>query len=171
MTAATTQVDSLRPPLTHIGILGWLRQNLFNTWFNAALTLLTASLLYLVLRPALTWALTEAKWDVVTTNLRLFMLGQYPREAVWRLWLGLDLLGLLVGMSWGVWGRPARAFALMLGAAEIRAGDAEIVIAGGMENMNAAPYLLDRAEWPTKRVSFRLCAGPTGGGGPRAYSG
>ena len=39
----------------------------------------------------------------------------------------------------------------MLGAAEIRAGDAELVIAGGMENMNAAPYLLDRA-----RFGYRL---------------
>ena len=41
--------------------------------------------------------------------------------------------------------------ALMLGAAEIRAGDAEVVIAGGMENMNAAPYLLDKA-----RFGYRL---------------
>src|SRR5262249_35036558 len=31
---------------------------------------------------------------------------------------------------------------IMLGAAEIRAGDAEVVVAGGMESMNLAPYLL-----------------------------
>ncbi len=41
--------------------------------------------------------------------------------------------------------------ALMLGAAEIRAGDAEIVVAGGMESMSLAPYLLDRA-----RFGYRL---------------
>src|SRR3954462_6888843 len=41
--------------------------------------------------------------------------------------------------------------AIMLGAAEIHAGDAEIVVAGGMENMNAAPYLLDKA-----RFGYRL---------------
>ncbi len=40
---------------------------------------------------------------------------------------------------------------IMLAAAEIRAGDAELVIAGGMENMNMAPYLLDRA-----RFGYRL---------------
>ncbi len=40
---------------------------------------------------------------------------------------------------------------IMLAAAEIRAGDAEIAIAGGMENMNAAPFLLDRA-----RFGYRL---------------
>jgi acetyl-CoA C-acetyltransferase len=40
---------------------------------------------------------------------------------------------------------------IMLGAAEIRAGDAEIVVAGGMENMNLGPYLLPKA-----RFGYRL---------------
>src|SRR5690349_17739343 len=40
---------------------------------------------------------------------------------------------------------------IMLAAAEIRAGDAEIVVAGGMENMNLAPYLLPKA-----RFGYRL---------------
>lgn len=37
--------------------------------------------------------------------------------------------------------------AIMLGAAQIRAGDASVVVAGGMENMNQAPYLLRRARF------------------------
>src|SRR6188472_455526 len=41
--------------------------------------------------------------------------------------------------------------AIMLAAAEIRAGDAEIVVAGGMENMNQAPFLLPKA-----RFGYRL---------------
>lgn len=41
--------------------------------------------------------------------------------------------------------------AIMLGVAEIRAGDAEIVIAGGMENMNQGPYLIPKA-----RFGYRL---------------
>jgi len=41
--------------------------------------------------------------------------------------------------------------AIMLGAAEIRAGDADVVVAGGMESMNGAPYLLPRA-----RFGYRL---------------
>jgi len=41
--------------------------------------------------------------------------------------------------------------AIMLAAAEIRAGDADIVVAGGMENMNLGPYLLPRA-----RFGYRL---------------
>lgn len=34
-----------------------------------------------------------------------------------------------------------------MAAQAIRAGDAEIVLAGGMENMSAAPYVLDKARW------------------------
>jgi len=40
---------------------------------------------------------------------------------------------------------------IMLAAAEIRAGDAEVAVAGGMENMNLAPYLL-----PNARFGYRL---------------
>ena len=39
----------------------------------------------------------------------------------------------------------------MLAAAEIRAGDAELAVAGGMESMNQAPYLL-----PGARFGYRL---------------
>src|SRR3954454_2343181 len=41
--------------------------------------------------------------------------------------------------------------AVMLAAAEIRAGDAEIVVAGGMESMNQGPYLIPKA-----RFGYRL---------------
>src|SRR5215218_2752761 len=40
---------------------------------------------------------------------------------------------------------------IMLAAAEIRAGDAEVVVAGGMENMNQGPYLIPKA-----RFGYRL---------------
>jgi acetyl-CoA C-acetyltransferase len=41
--------------------------------------------------------------------------------------------------------------AVMLAAAQIRAGDGELYVAGGMENMNQAPYLLPKA-----RFGYRL---------------
>jgi len=40
---------------------------------------------------------------------------------------------------------------IMLAAAEIKAGDAEVVVAGGMESMNLAPFLLPKA-----RFGYRL---------------
>ena len=41
--------------------------------------------------------------------------------------------------------------AIMLAAAEIRAGDAQVAVAGGMESMNGAPFLL-----PGARFGYRL---------------
>jgi acetyl-CoA C-acetyltransferase len=41
--------------------------------------------------------------------------------------------------------------AVMLGAASIKAGDAQVIVAGGMENMNLGPYLL-----PGARAGYRL---------------
>ncbi len=41
--------------------------------------------------------------------------------------------------------------AVMLGASAIRAGDAQLIVAGGMENMNLGPYLL-----PEARTGYRL---------------
>jgi general L-amino acid transport system permease protein len=107
----------MKPPVTSIGPLAWLRKNLFSTWYNALLTLLVLWLLYALLKPAVEWATTEARWGVIEANLTLFMIGQYPREQIGRVWLCIYLLAVLLGLSWGVWKNAARGFALMaLGA-------------------------------------------------------
>lgn len=49
--------------------------------------------------------------------------------------------------------------AVILGAQAIRGGDAEIIIAGGQENMSLAPYVIPRSgpdcAWATRRSSTR----------------
>jgi acetyl-CoA C-acetyltransferase len=45
---------------------------------------------------------------------------------------------------------------IMLAAAEIRAGDAEIAVAGGMESMNGAPFLLEKARFGYRLGNGRL---------------
>jgi general L-amino acid transport system permease protein len=107
----------MQPPRLSVGPFAWLKKNLFSTWYNALLTILAVSLLYALLRPALQWALTEARWGVISANLTLFMVGQYPREQLWRVWLCIYLLGALLGLSWGMWKEAARGFAwIALGA-------------------------------------------------------
>ena len=110
-------VIEMKPPVTVVGPLAWLRKNLFSTWYNIALTLLAAGLLYLLFKPAIAWATTEARWGVIEANLTLFMIGLYPREQIGRVWLTLFLLAALLGLSWGVWKNAVRGFALIaLGA-------------------------------------------------------
>lgn len=110
-------VMEMHPPRLSVGPFAWLRKNLFSTWYNVLLTFVALWLLYGLLRPAVEWALTEARWGVIEANLTLFMVGQYPRDQLWRVWIGIYLLGAMIGLSWGVWKHAARGFALIaLGA-------------------------------------------------------
>lgn len=46
--------------------------------------------------------------------------------------------------------------AVMIAAQSIRAGDAEVVVAGGMENMSAAPHLLRELRWGVKTGAAQI---------------
>lgn len=110
-------VTDIRPPRLSIGPLAWVYRNLFSTWYNVLLTFGAVWLLYSVIEPALVWSRTEARWGVIEANITLFMIGQYPREQLWRIWLIVYLLAGLIGLSWGVWKTAARGFAMIaLGA-------------------------------------------------------
>ncbi len=96
-----THGEVLPPPTERYTVLGWLHKNLFSTWYNALLTLATAYIVYVLGKAILVWAFTEAEWSVVVVNLRLFMVGQYPVEQIWRIWLSLHLLAVTMGLAWG----------------------------------------------------------------------
>jgi general L-amino acid transport system permease protein len=100
--------EAVRPPRTSIGVLGWLRKNLFSTWYNALLTFGSLGLIFVVLRGLVTWALTKARWDVVTINLTLFLIGPFPRNQTWRVWACVFMVVVLGGLSLGVWGPLGR---------------------------------------------------------------
>jgi general L-amino acid transport system permease protein len=110
---AMDALETTKPPPLAIGPLAWLRKNLFSTWYNIFLTLVAVWLLYALLKPAIQWATTEARWGVIEANLTLFMIGLYPREQIGRVWLTIFLLAALIGLSWGVWKNAARGFALI----------------------------------------------------------
>lgn len=120
----TAQAD-IQPPLTERqNPLGWARKNLFNSWGNALLTLLSAWLIFVSVRGLLLWAFTQAEWQVIVTNLRLILVGQYPIPEVWRIWLSLALLFFLIGNSLALWGRKGRT--------AVRVGGGLLVLLLGM---------------------------------------
>lgn len=97
--------------------LGWLKENLFGTWYNTLLTLGGSALAYYLGRSFLLWALRHADWSVVSSNLTLLMMGTYPRVHAWRLWVVILLIAALSGISLApVTARYRRTFPL-LGAA------------------------------------------------------
>ena len=106
--------QSLPPPSTALSPREWLQRNLFSSLLSSALTGLIAGLLLVLAITVGEWALTQARWDVVTRNMRLFLVGQYPTDQAWRIWLALLLLSGLTGVSAGVFGRTARSLAIAL---------------------------------------------------------
>jgi general L-amino acid transport system permease protein len=108
-------MEQIRPPTITKGPVGWLRENLFNTWYNVLLTFIALMLLILVFKGFLTWAFTEAEWGVIPANLQLFAVGSYPREQIWRVWSVIYVLAVLLGLSAGIWGNLVRRFAFILG--------------------------------------------------------
>lgn len=108
--------EVLPPPTERYGVVRWLHKNLFSTWYNTLLTIVMLALAALIGRSVVEWALFQARWEVVTTNMRLFMVGQYPVTELWRIWGCVVLLAFLIGMSWGMWGRMQRGGAIAFGA-------------------------------------------------------
>ncbi len=108
-------IDTVLPPLTErYAILRWLRKNLFASWWDSLLTIVGLFIVYWAVKGFLTWALTVAEWGVISANLRLLMIGQYPIEQAGRLWLWLAFLVFLSGNSMGIWARQSRAAAILL---------------------------------------------------------
>ena len=100
-------------------------------------------------------ALERAGLDPATTTLDDVLMGQVlqagsgqapARQAALRAGLPDSTSATTINRVCG-----SGLKAIMLAAAEIRAGDAALVIAGGMESMNTAPYLL-----PGARFGLRL---------------
>ena len=89
----------LPPPQVSMSFLGWLRMHLFSTWYNTLLTLGLVGGLVLVVPPLWHWIFTGAHWQAVALNLRLFMIGLYPSDQVWRPGVLLILLAWLCGGS------------------------------------------------------------------------
>ena len=110
----TTSPGVIRPPRISVGLFGWIKNNLLNTWYNALLTAISIVFLYFLLRGVLTWLFISADWDAVTSNLKLFLAGQYPNEEMWRVGVSVLIASFLMGLSWGVWGGVARTFGLVM---------------------------------------------------------
>ena len=105
MTSVTPESVSTPPEVRKLGIVAWLKKNLFSDWFNSLLTVVVVSILAYAGYGMLNWALTIAQWTVVPRNIGLFMTGLYPAEQYWRIWVLLGIVCTLAGLSWGVLAR------------------------------------------------------------------
>ena len=111
---ATYEPQELRkPPITQVGIVRWLRVNLFSSPINVGLTLASLYMLYIIIPPILSWMVFDANfnfgkfsifgfefgevmatndncgraaacWPFIYEKFDMFIYGFYPRDLIWR---------------------------------------------------------------------------------------
>lgn len=104
------------PPPLSVGPIHWIRENLFATWFDAILTVISAAAILSVLVEAVPWLLSPtwggtslnncreilaaanhdggACWGVISERWLQLLFGFYPAELYWRPILAFVLLGV-----------------------------------------------------------------------------
>ena len=125
------QAEEIRPPITNIGVIGWIRNNLFNGVLNSILTLVTLFLLWKIVPPLFRWAFIDsawhttgqacrqaagACWSIISMNYRFILFGFYPYEQQWRPFIAMMILfGLLLySRDRNHWKKPL-AYAWIIG--------------------------------------------------------
>jgi len=104
--------EYLKPPITEVGVIGWLRGNLFNSWFNSLLTIAVLILLWQIVPPFFSWAFIDsvwntpaeacrdiegACWSIIPQNISFILFGFFPDGDQWRPGLAMALmLGLVI---------------------------------------------------------------------------
>ena len=134
--------EQLAPPVASLGPAGWMRKNLFSTWYDALLTVVLGSVLTLAVFRVAEWSLTEARWGVVTANFRLFLIGTYPVDDAWRIWMSMTILSVFAGVSAAIYGGGAiRTLSAWLAAGQALLGGLALV--SGMGPAVAGALLLN----------------------------
>jgi len=115
-----TMLAESAPPVTEIGVVRWVRENLFSSWMNAILTVISIYVVYWILSHVGPWLLGGI-WDagslsecreirdktvgsdhgvacfaVISARWHQLLFGYYPSELYWRPILALIIF--LVGL-------------------------------------------------------------------------
>lgn len=120
-------VPPREPPVSSVGVVGWMRAHLFSSWFNGALTVLILYMLLQILPPALQWLFWDASWgggnsDACKTDLISAEDGEtYRVDAEGACWTftKVRFVQIMFGLYFAanpdeVW-RPILMFALFAG--------------------------------------------------------
>jgi general L-amino acid transport system permease protein len=108
------ETTEIKPPVTRVGVVGWVRANLFNSVFSSFLTIVTIYFLWKIVPGLIRWALIDSSWtttgaecqaaggacwSIVTKNLRFIIFGFFPYDWQWRPLLAMIILFSLLIVS------------------------------------------------------------------------
>ena len=98
---AATASAPMRPPRSEVGVIGWLRHNLFSSWGNTLLTVVGLYVVWQLIDGIISWGFVNAVWSgddgaacrvegsgacwiFIQAKLGQFIYGRYPEAERWR---------------------------------------------------------------------------------------
>ena len=151
---------NLPPPRSETGAVGWMRANLFSTWYNGLLTVILMIILIAAVWFGGKWTVTDADWTVIGVLGGQMVIGQYNVESscpgqncFWRPQASLILVTVLLGMGWAIAGGGV-AKRIALGAAIVSAAFA--LLPYSFEEMGIDVRLLLVANLPAVFAGWAL---------------
>jgi len=109
--AVYNKVETREAPSSSKGALHWLRENLFSSPLNSAMTVLGIAILLWIIPPFIKWSIIDANfaghtradctgdgacWVFVKAKLSMFMYGFYPEADRWRVNLAYALFFVVI---------------------------------------------------------------------------
>ena len=104
-------VEDATPPSDKLPPGEWMKKNLFSSVFNSILTLVILGVGAVLVFLLVGWIISS-DWEIVRVNLRLFMIGRFPREELWRPWASGYFVVTAIGLTSGAIARSAHELAL-----------------------------------------------------------
>ena len=89
-----------RPPAA--GPRDWLRRNLFRSPGDAVVTVVSGTVVGYVVYRLIRFVFVTGRWEIIRVNLKLFMVGRYPADELWRIVVGVVAIALYGGLVAGV---------------------------------------------------------------------
>ena len=139
-----TRQNAPEPPRTTVGVAGWLRQNLFKSWFDGTITVIVAAIVVWSAYTLIIWIFGAADFTAVYSRFKLYFVGQYPVDELWRPQLSLLGICALTGMAWWKW-RDSNRIGITFAAALVVASVVIAVLPLQMGLLNRIMLLLTPA--------------------------
>ncbi|MCP4672419.1 MAG: amino acid ABC transporter permease [Desulfobacula sp.] len=105
----------LPAPMDSVGIIGWLKENLFSSKISSLLTIAALLFLWKSVPPLISWAIIDATWafsespcpdqnsgacwTFIFVKFRVLMLGLYPEQFLWRPILSFIIFVMVCGAT------------------------------------------------------------------------
>ncbi len=98
-TMAVPPPEPARPPAT--GPADWIRRNLARSPADIVMSLVAAGIVGYILYRLARYVFVTGRWEIVRANLKLFMVGRYPLDDLWRISVVVVGIGLFGGLVAG----------------------------------------------------------------------